>query len=225
MRFCIGGCVANSLDDSDESSGDSMYRWASAEDLACTTVLSDANISNAERSPDGFLVNDTAVASASDSRLLDIDAFNSVAAIGARTSGIIARITGSWFCFLAEREPNQSNLIVMSDIKAIIPAVVAAMADTSVSLFAMCAISCATTPCSSCLFIFSNKPVVNAIRACSGSLPVANAFGAVSCTTATLGIGRPEAIDISRTRANNFGLSSSFIIFALVSAITSLSEA
>ena len=43
----------------------------------------------------------------------------------------------------------------------------------------------------------SSKPVVNAMSACSGFLPVANAFGAESSTTATLGIGRPLAITTS----------------------------
>ena len=37
-------------------------------------------------------------------------------------------------------------------------------------------------------------PVVKAISACSGFRPVAKAFGALSITTATLGMGKPDAI-------------------------------
>ena len=40
-------------------------------------------------------------------------------------------------------------------------------------------------------------PVVKAIRACSGFRPVAKAFGALSTTIATFGIGKPEAITTS----------------------------
>ena len=50
--------------------------------------------------------------------------------------------------------------------------------------------------------------VVNAISACSGSRPVANAFGAVSTTIATFGIGNPLAITTSSITLNNSGLSS-----------------
>jgi hypothetical protein len=57
-------------------------------------VLSLANTSRADLSPAGFLVNETAVASASDSLRRDIADLNSVAAIGARIKGIIARNIG-----------------------------------------------------------------------------------------------------------------------------------
>jgi hypothetical protein len=57
-------------------------------------VLSLANTSRADLSPAGFLVNETAVASASDSLRRDIADFNSVAAIGARIKGIMARNIG-----------------------------------------------------------------------------------------------------------------------------------
>ena len=43
----------------------------------------------------------------------------------------------------------------------------------------------------------SKIPVVNAIKACSGFRPVAKALGASSITTATLGIGNPDAMVIS----------------------------
>ena len=57
-------------------------------------MLSLANTSSADLSPAGFLVNETAVASASDSLRRDIADFNSVAAIGARIKGIMARNIG-----------------------------------------------------------------------------------------------------------------------------------
>ena len=66
---------------------------------------------------------------------------------------------------------------------------------------------------------------MNAINACSGFLPVANAFGAVSCTIATLGIGRPLAIITSWINPNNFGFSDSSITRAPVIRTTNESEA
>ena len=89
-----------------------------------------------------------------------------------------------------------------------IPAVVAATAETKVSRLATWAISWAVTPCNSSRSIDSNKPVVKAMRAFSGFRPVAKALGAGSLTIATLGIGRPEAITTSLTTLNRLGLSS-----------------
>jgi hypothetical protein len=57
-------------------------------------VLSRANTSKADLSPAGFLVNETAVASASDSLRREIADLNNVAAIGARINGIMARNIG-----------------------------------------------------------------------------------------------------------------------------------
>ncbi|CAB4833145.1 unannotated protein [freshwater metagenome] len=62
----------------------------------------------------------------------------------------------------------------------------------------------------------SKIPVVNAITACSGSRPVANALGAVSVTIATLGIGNPLAITTSCTTLKRLGLSLSCKSFAPV---------
>ena len=67
---------------------------ATAFDLACTTVVSRASTSSAERKPAGFLVKETAVASASDSLFLETAALRSVAAIGASIKGIIAKKIG-----------------------------------------------------------------------------------------------------------------------------------
>ena len=91
IRSWIGGCVEKRRDAAEESSGDSIYRCATAFERAFTTVLSRANTSSADRKPAGFLVKATAVASASDSRRRETAAFNSVAAIGARIKGIIAK--------------------------------------------------------------------------------------------------------------------------------------
>ena len=57
-------------------------------------MVSLAKTSSAERSPAGFLVKDTAVASARDSRRRETAALRSVAAIGARIKGMIARKIG-----------------------------------------------------------------------------------------------------------------------------------
>jgi len=57
-------------------------------------VLSLARTSKAARNPAGFLVKETAVASAKDSRFRETAALSIVAAIGARISGIIARNIG-----------------------------------------------------------------------------------------------------------------------------------
>ena len=50
-------------------------------------------------------------------------------------------------------------------------------------------------------------PVVKAISACSGLRPVAKAFGALSMTIATFGIGSPDAITTSWIKSKSFGLS------------------
>src|SRR4030042_801304 len=57
----------------------------------------------------------------------------------------------------------------------------------------MWAISWPTTPSSSSRFILSSSPRVTASAACWGSRPVANAFGALSSMTWSLGTGRPGA--------------------------------
>ena len=60
-------------------------------------------------------------------------------------------------------------------------------------------ISCPITPCSCSRSSLSSRPVVTATLACSGSRPVANAFGAVSSMTQTRGLGSPPASRISST--------------------------
>ena len=45
----------------------------------------------------------------------------------------------------------------------------------------------------------SSSPWVTAIEECSGSRPVANAFGACSGTTYTAGFGTPAAIEMPST--------------------------
>ena len=57
----------------------------------------------------------------------------------------------------------------------------------------MCAISCAITPSSSCLFSLSSSPRVTAMAEFSGLLPVANAFGAESSMMYAFGVGIPAA--------------------------------
>ena len=84
MRSAIGGCVENILETAFPSNGDSIQICAMEFDFWCTTVESRSNTSNALRKPAGFLVNATAVASASDSRLREIADFKSTAAIGAK---------------------------------------------------------------------------------------------------------------------------------------------
>ena len=107
---------------------------------------------------------------------------------------------------------------------AIAPAVVAATAETKVSLLATCDISCAITPCSSSRSITSRILVVNAIKAWSGLRPVANALGAESSTMATFGIGSPLAITTSSMTLNSSGASSRVMTLAPVIVRTNLSE-
>ena len=63
----------------------------------------------------------------------------------------------------------------------IAPAMVAVIVMISVSRFLMCASSCAITPATSSRDIMLSRPVVAATAACSGSRPVANAFGWSDC--------------------------------------------
>ena len=84
MRSAIGGCVENILETAFASNGDSIQICAMEFDFWCTTVESRSNTSSALRSPAGFLVKATAVASASDSRLREMADFKRMAAIGAK---------------------------------------------------------------------------------------------------------------------------------------------
>ena len=120
--------------------------------------------------------------------------------------------------------PNHIMRIKKSLKIAMAPAVVAATAETNVSRFATCDISWAITPCSSSRSMTSRIRVVNAMRACSGSRPVANALGALSSTIATLGIGRPLAITTSSITLKSSGASSRVIKRAPVIVRTSLSD-
>ena len=63
----------------------------------------------------------------------------------------------------------------------------------------MCAISCATTPCSSSRDRVRSRPSVTAMLAVAASRPVANALGSSSGTIQTRGLGWPDAIAISST--------------------------
>src|ERR1041385_8940046 len=63
----------------------------------------------------------------------------------------------------------------------------------------MCAISCATTPCSSSRARRWSNPSVTAMCALDGSRPVENALGSGSGTIQILGFGSPAAMAISST--------------------------
>jgi len=95
-------------------------------------------------------VNETAVASANDSRFLEMADLSMMAASGARikiTKEMTSAI-GLPFPLLSRRPPKNIMRVNMSETIAIAPAVVAATALTNVSRFATCAISWAITPCS-----------------------------------------------------------------------------
>ena len=62
------------------------------------------------------------------------------------------------------------------------------------------------------------------MSACSGLRPVANAFGALSSTMATFGIGSPLAITTSSITLKSSGASSRVMSFAPVMVRTNLSE-
>jgi hypothetical protein len=62
------------------------------------------------------------------------------------------------------------------------------------------------------------------MTACSGSRPVANAFGAVSFTIITRGIGRPDATAISSTTFTSCGASARVTSRAPAMASASRSE-
>ena len=227
MRSSIGGWVENILETALPSSGDSIQIWATAFDFCCTTVESAASTSSALRSPAGLRVNETAVASASDSRRREIALLSSVAAIGARikTNSETTNMIGLALLSRSRRPPPNHIMRIRKSLKiAIAPAVVAATAETRVSRLATCAISWAITPCSSSRSITSRMRVVKAISAWSGSRPVANAFGAVSTTIATCGIGSPLAITTSSMTLKSSGLSSRWINFAPVIFKTNLSD-
>ena len=133
--------------------------------------------------------------------------------------------TGFWFWFPSLRPPPKNIIRVRKSLKiAIAPAVVAATADTKVSRFATCDISCAITPCNSSRSITSRILVVKAINAWSGFRPVANALGAESSTIATFGIGSPLAMTTSSITLNSSGASSRVITLAPVIVRTNLSE-
>ena len=93
---------------------------------------------------------ETAVASANDSRFLEIADLSMIAAIGAKIKIIRETISaiGLPLLLLSLRPPKNIMRVNMSETIAIAPAVVAATALTNVSRFATCAISWAITPCS-----------------------------------------------------------------------------
>ncbi|CAB4641548.1 unannotated protein [freshwater metagenome] len=102
-------------------------------------MLSTAKVSRARRNPVGLRVNATAVASASDSRLREIAAFSSTAAIGASIAATNAAISTNGLAPpLLSLRPPPKRLIRSrkSLIRAIAPAVVAATAETKVSRLA-----------------------------------------------------------------------------------------
>ena len=87
--------------------------------------------------------------------------------------------------------PNQNQRSMKSAIRTTAPTSVATIVPSRMSRSRTCDISCATTPSSSTRFIMSSSPCVTAIEECSGSRPVANALGACSGTTYTVGFGKP----------------------------------
>ena len=84
----------------------------------------------------------------------------------------------------------------------------------------MWAISCPITPSSSTRFIVSSRPCVTATWLCSGSRPVAKAFGALSGTIQTRGFGIPAAIASPSMMLCSRGASSFVTSFARVEAST-----
>ena len=69
----------------------------------------------------------------------------------------------------------------------------------------------------------SSSPCVTAIEEWSGSRPVANAFGAISGTTYTSGLGTPAAIAMPSTTLCSRGSCSGVTCFAPVDLRTTLS--
>ena len=89
--------------------------------------------------------------------------------------------------------PHQNHRRKNSLISTTVPTSVATTVPTRMSRSRTWLSSWATTPSSSTRFIMSSRPWVTAIDECSGSRPVANAFGACSGTTYTRGLGIPAA--------------------------------
>ena len=130
--------MAKSFETLFASNGDSIQICATAFDRCFTTVESRARISKAFRSPAGFRVKLTAVASARASRLREIADFNSKAASGARIKIRSEKTSAIGLLLLSRFRAPPKNIIRvnMSEAIAIAPAVVAATALTSVSRLA-----------------------------------------------------------------------------------------
>ncbi len=101
------------------------------------------------------------------------------------------------------------------EMRTMLPSMIPATVMSCESRFAMCDISCATTPWSSSRLSFDTRPAVTAMALFSGFIPIANALGAGSSMMYTLGIpGSPEAIFISSTTLKSRGWTSFVTSFA-----------
>ena len=127
--------------------------------------------SSAEASASGFPAISDPVLSAPNSRVHNIAIRIIIDANGAAIKAIMKY---KWCVFRFLFPPPHKTLL---DIKDIVEASIAAILETRMSLFFMCEISCAKTPSSSSLFNTFKIPVVTAILAFFGFLPVANALG------------------------------------------------
>src|SRR5256884_6236718 len=95
--------------------------------------------------------------------------------------------------------PPRSTRLTPSCIRATAPTNAASSVISRTSRFLICPSSCPTTAWSASRLQISSRPRVTATCACSGSVPVANAFGSGSSTIQIRGRGIPAAMAISST--------------------------
>src|SRR5207245_1974977 len=156
-------------------------------------------------SASGLRVNCALIASARYSRLRLTPSASSWAMIGARihetiqtrrrarTSGLALRPSSR------DPPPGRNMRLAPSCISATAPTSAASVVMRRTSRFFTWPSSWAITPCSSSRVQRSSSPRVTATWECSGSVPVANAFGSGSSTIQMRGRGTPAAIAIACT--------------------------
>src|SRR5919109_620718 len=232
IRSASGGWVENSrsiapVRSPSNREGWFSQRWAVALFAERIAVGACCNFFSAPTNPGGYRVSIAPCASARYSRLRETASRISCPKIGARISS--RKPTAKISALAAPPEslprrprkpPHHQERMKNSDSRTAAPTNVATTVPTRMSRSATCAISCPSTPSSSTRFIVSSSPCVTARWLCSGSRPVANAFGAASGTTHTRGFGTPAAIASPSTRLCSRGASSFVTSRARVEAST-----
>ena len=186
-----------------------MHRCAEPRLTATVGAAAASIFSSARARPSGFRVSSAPDASARYSRRRDTIIASSCASSGASriaishtTKRMIPATPLPRSSPRSRRRAPPPHIIprrAQSASSATAPTSAATIVITRTSRLRMWLISWATTPCSSSRSSVSSRPRVTASDACSGSRPVANAFGSASGTTYTCGRGSPAAIAISST--------------------------